>query len=89
MKEAFLKHFNLTENDMSILWAMFMDYGMNGNPDLKEPHRTKGNHYFLQGIGQYHSVEWETWVDHLSPYVKQFIEQHYPQLMVQNREFET
>lgn len=82
---AFKAHFKITDQDLSILWCLFMEYGMTKG---EGENRTKGNHYYLQGIVQYQSVEFKTWGSKLSPYVKEFIKTKYPQLMVQNKEFE-
>ena len=85
MEDTFLKHFNLTELDMKYLWGLFNLFGMTKG---QGENRTTGNHYFLQGICQYNSVEWKTWKSKLSPNIKSIIESEYPQLMVQNKTFE-
>jgi len=85
MERDFNKHFNLSENDHSKLWNLFLEHGMTRGEAF---HRTKGNHYYLQAICQYHSVEWKTWKSKLSPFVKNLIETEYPQLMVQDKSFE-
>lgn len=81
----FLTFFKLTEKDLSDLWELFMDYGLTKGADN---HRSSGNHYFLQGICQYHSVEWNSWGKKLTPGLLDIIKTKYPQLMVQNRKFE-
>lgn len=82
---TFQKHFNLSEEDLSYLWNLFLAHGMTHGEAVD---RSKGNHYFLQGICQYYSVEWETWNKKLTKAVRDVIETKYPQLMVQNKEFE-
>lgn len=85
MKEKFLAHFNLEQSDLDYLWGLFVDFGMTKGDG---ENRTKGNHYFLQGICQYLSVEYKTWGNKLSPNIKEIIKTKYPQLMVQNKNFE-
>jgi len=83
---AFKKHFKLTDRDLSYLWELFMEYGMTRG---EGENRTKGNHYFLQGICQYNSVEFKTWGKFLSKNVLQILKDNYPQLMVQDKQFES
>lgn len=84
-KEKFLNHFKLTEKDFTHLWSLFLEYGMTRG---EAKHRSKANHYYLQGIGQYLSVGWKTWNKNLTPELKEIIVEKYPQLMVQNKQFE-
>lgn len=84
-KPTFQDKYKLTDLDLSYLWELFMEYGMTRG---EAEHRTKGNHYFLQGICQYHSIEWKTWKSKLSTQVKELIKTKYPQLMVQDKSFE-
>lgn len=84
--EALLKeHFNLTDEDLSYLWELFMEYGMTRG---EAPHRTRGNHYFLQGICEHIVVEWKEWNKKLSPELKKIITEKYPQLMTNHTDFE-
>lgn len=83
---AFFKHYNVTEDQMSYLWEVFMLYGMTKGPGKG---RSTGNHYFLQGLCQYHCVEWNTWKKDLTPFVKDLIKTEFPQFMVQDKQFET
>lgn len=85
LSDDFYSHFKVSDTDLSYLWDLFMEHGMTRG---EAQHRTKGNHYFLQGICQYHSVEWQTWKDKLSPIVTEVITNQYPQFMVQNKTFE-
>lgn len=81
----FKSHFNLSDTDLSYLWELFMEYGMTRG---EGEGRTKGNHYFLQGICQYQSVEFKSWGKKLSAPVLNVIKEKYPQLMVQDKQFE-
>lgn len=85
-REMFCKHFNITENDMTSLWRLFMDAGMTKYDRENEWHN-KANHYFLQGICEHREVEWSTWCDSITYQVKLVIENRYPQLMCDNKEF--
>lgn len=82
---TFQEYFKLSDEDMSYLWSLFMEFGMTREA---APHRSRGNHYFLQGIGQYHSVEWGTWGEHVTKELREIIKARFPQLMVQNKDFE-
>ena len=85
VSSSFFEFFKVTEEQLSELWEVFMEYGMTKG---EAEHRSKANHYFLQGICQYHSVEWKTWNKKLTPFVKNLIETKFPQFMVQNKKFE-
>jgi|GEM_PF-4928280 hypothetical protein len=50
--------------------------------------RTPSNHYFLQGILEHLAVEWSTWNEGMSKVLKDIIQTEFPQLMVQDREYE-
>lgn len=69
---------------MSKLWNMFMDFGLTKG---KAPHRSGGNHYFLQGITEHMVVEYDTWKEHLTPEVLNIIDKDYPQLKTTNTSF--
>ena len=47
-----------------------------------------GHHYFLQGILEHLAVEWSTWNEGMSKVLKDIIQTEFPQLMVQDREYE-
>lgn len=81
----FRGHFYLNEKDISNLWEMFMEYGLSRGG---AKHRSSANHYFLQSICQNFSVEWMTWHRKMTKELKKIIKEDYPQLMVQNKEFE-
>ena len=89
-REAFLKFFNMTEEDISYLWReFFMPYGMTRSINCEEDEiHKKGNHYFLQGLCQFGVVEWNEWENRMSDPVINIIKDKYPQLMVTERRFE-
>lgn len=80
----FFNFFKVTEEQLSELWEVFIEYGMTKG---EAEHRSKANHYFLQGICQYHSVEWNTWNKKLTPFVRNLIKTKFPQFMVQNKKW--
>lgn len=82
---TFKEKYNLSDNDMTLLWEMFIEFGMTKG---EAPHRSKGNHYFLQAIGQYNTLEWHCLKDKLTPFVATVIRKLYPQLMVTDKSFE-
>lgn len=84
-KARFLNHFNMTDADLTYIGQLFMRYG---HPDGIDTYRTKANHYYLQGIWQYCSVEYKSWKSKLSKELHAIIKEKYPQLMVQDKQFE-
>lgn len=84
-QKLFKDHFGLTDDNLMELWNLFMEYGMTRGEGKD---RTKGNHYFLQGIVQYGSIEFKSWGKKLSKPVLDVIQSKYPQLMVQDKQFE-
>lgn len=84
----FYEFFKVTREDMSFLWELFIEFGMNGGSMVETKDRTKGNHYFLQALCQYHSVEWKHWHKRMTSHVKSIIAEKYPQFMVHNKTFE-
>ncbi|MCF0070266.1 hypothetical protein LZD49_07270 [Dyadobacter sp. CY261] len=81
---TFLEKYNLTRDDMTTLWDLFMKYGMT-RPN--QPEQSKANHYFIQGIVEHNIIGWKDWKSKLTPSVKSFIQERYPQLMVQDNKF--
>lgn len=85
MKLKFMQHFKLTEKDLKRLWALFNEYGLTAG---EAKHRSSGNHYFLQGISQYYTVEFHTWRDKMTPELISIVTKEYPQLLTQHKKFE-
>lgn len=87
-EEQFLAHFNMTRDDLTILWRWFMEYGMTKGQDQRLPHQNKANHYFLQEICQYYTVDWPGWNRKMTEELKVLIEHFYPQLKAKIKKFE-
>ncbi len=81
-REGFKKAFNLTDNDLTEIGNLFMNYG---HPNGIDKHRSPANHYFLQGIWQWQSVEFKSWKSKMTKELKEIIKEKYPQLMVQDK----
>lgn len=84
-KDKFKDTYNLTEDDIAYLWKLFMDYG---HPNGVDKHRSSGNHYFLQGIGQWCTLEYNSWKSKMTKELKDIIKEKYPQLMVNDWTFD-
>ncbi|REC56983.1 hypothetical protein DRF62_02155 [Chryseobacterium piscium] len=87
-KEQFLEHFKMTEEDLSVIWRWFLEYGMTRGQNENKPHQCRANHYFLQEISERFTVNWKEWNKKLSPELKILVINLYPQLMVKNYDFE-
>ena len=84
-EKAFMQHYNLTESDMSYLWKLFMNYGMTkGEAD----YRSHGNHAYLEAISQNYCLEYDTWSKLMTPKLKKILHEKYPQLLVNDKQFE-
>lgn len=84
-RQSFKNHFGITDNSLRQIGDLFMRYG---HPDGIDKSRSAGNHYFLQGIWQWQSVEYKTWRGKMTKELKEIIKLRFPQFMVQNRQFE-
>ena len=87
-EKEFLEHFNLTKDDLSILWRWFLEYGMTIVQNDQKHNRNKANHYFLQEICERYTIDWKGWERKLSKELKVLITNLYPQLMTNSKEFE-
>ena len=87
-EKEFLEHFNMTREDLTILWRWFLEYGMTRGQNENLPHQCRANHYFLQEICQYYKVDWKGWNKRLTPELKILVTNMYPQLMTNNNQFE-
>lgn len=82
----FMKTYSLSDEDWSKLTQLWYDYGM--RYDYCPQRRTPANHYFLQGILEHLTVEWNTWEFKMHPELKEIIKKSFPQLMVTDHEFD-
>ncbi|WAX17063.1 hypothetical protein PF672P2_00045 [Parabacteroides phage PF672P2] len=77
--------YQLTKNDWNRLTILWHIHGMRG--DSEPENRSPANHYFLQGILEHLSIEWETWKYGITPVLADAIKNEFPQLMVEDKEF--
>lgn len=84
VREKFCKHFSLSEKQYDHIWKLFLEYGMTRG---EAPHRSRANHYFLQGISEHYVVEWHEWKSKMTKELKDIIKTEYPQLMVTDKTF--
>lgn len=87
VKPLLMQKYNLSEKDWDRLTELWSIYGMRASNNEME-NRTPSNHYFLQGILEHLSIEWKTWNGGMSKPLKDIIKTEFPQLMVQDKEFE-
>lgn len=78
--------YNLSEKYWDRLLQLWHKYGMRGESEPEN--RTPSNHYFLQGILEHLAIEWSNWSSKMSQPLKDVIKTEFPQLMVDDREFE-
>jgi hypothetical protein len=82
-----MQRYNLSEKDWDRLTQLWHSYGMRTSKNDMS-NRTPSNHYFLRGILEHLAVEWSTWNEGMSKVFKDIIQTEFPQLMVQDREYE-
>lgn len=78
--------YSLSEKDWNRLTELWDRYGMRAK--YIGPERTKSNHYFLQGILEHLALEWSNWSLGMSEELRTIIEKEFPQLKVDDKEFE-
>lgn len=82
LREEFKRKYLLNDIAWQDLWYLFLEYGMTGG---EAPHRSRANHYFLQGVCEHLEIEWHSWKSKMTKDLKEIIEQQYPQLMVTDK----
>ncbi|BCA49865.1 hypothetical protein [Bacteroides thetaiotaomicron] len=81
-----MQKYNLSDKDWDRLTELWHTYGMRHTGDMSNC--TPSNHYYLQGILEHLAIEWDSWNEGMSNPLKDIIQAEFPQLMVQDREFE-
>lgn len=81
-REKFKAKYNLSDIDFSNLWELFLEYGMTRG---EAPHRSRANHYYLQGISEHLEIEWSCWKGNMTKELKAIIKEKYPQLMITDK----
>lgn len=83
-KQAFLKHFNLTEKDFKAIHKLFLSFGMSkGEAD----YRSHDNHSYLQLICENFSVDYDTFSKGITTKLKKILHKDYPHLLIQNSDY--
>ena len=80
--DQFKEKYNLSDKDWTYLWDLFMEYGMTRG---EASHRSKANHYYLQGICEHLEIEWHSWRCKITKELKFILQFKYPQLMVTDK----
>lgn len=79
------QRYNLSDKDIKHLTDLWYEYGMRATPVTKDC--SPANHYFIQGIIEHLSVQWETWSPTMTSRLKEIIRKEFPQLMVEDNTF--
>lgn len=78
-RNLFMSKYNLTNNDLKLLWSAFMNYGMNSS-SKSYSHSTK-SHYYFQGICEHYELLWDDYGSEMPQDAKKWMEDNYPLLI--------